>query len=241
MKPEVAGLLGCGVMAGLGAAMLTGEVGAGRLGRRVRLRGSGRRRHRGRSRSPGASTIIAVDLDARKLELAKEFGATHTVDASATDPVAAIQAAHRRQRRRRVHRGGRPPEGVRAGVLRPRPRRHRRAGRRPQPRDAHRAPDDRLLRAGRAAQAELVRRLPAEPGLPDARRPAPAGAAAAGEVRVARRSASTPWRRPSTRWSAARCCARSCCSDADRARGHVGDVQPRRAGLRRRQQRVARG
>ena len=39
------------------------------------------------ARLAGASTIIAVDLDARKLELAKEFGATHTVDASATDPV----------------------------------------------------------------------------------------------------------------------------------------------------------
>ena len=39
----------------------------------------------------GAAKIIAVDLDPRKLELAREFGATHTVDASATDPVAAIQ------------------------------------------------------------------------------------------------------------------------------------------------------
>jgi S-(hydroxymethyl)mycothiol dehydrogenase len=39
----------------------------------------------------GASTVIAVDLDPRKLELAKGFGATHTVDASSTDPVAVIQ------------------------------------------------------------------------------------------------------------------------------------------------------
>ena len=45
-------------------------------------------------------------------------------------------ARHRRLRRRRVHRGGRPPRGARAGVLRPRPRRHRRAGRRAHPRHA---------------------------------------------------------------------------------------------------------
>ena len=40
----------------------------------------------------GAHTIIGVDLDARKLEWAKEFGATHTVDASKTDAVEAIRA-----------------------------------------------------------------------------------------------------------------------------------------------------
>ena len=40
----------------------------------------------------GASTIIAVDLDARKLDLAVEFGATHTVDASAGAVVEAVQA-----------------------------------------------------------------------------------------------------------------------------------------------------
>ena len=43
------------------------------------------------SRLAGASTIIAVDLDARKLELAREFGATHVVDASKVDPVEAIR------------------------------------------------------------------------------------------------------------------------------------------------------
>ena len=44
------------------------------------------------SRLAGARTIIAVDLDATKLEWAKDFGATHTVDASKTDPVEAIRA-----------------------------------------------------------------------------------------------------------------------------------------------------
>jgi S-(hydroxymethyl)mycothiol dehydrogenase len=63
-SPAVAGLLGCGVMAGIGASMLTGEV------------------QRGSS-----------DLDDRKLEWARQFGATHTVNARNTEPVAAVQAA----------------------------------------------------------------------------------------------------------------------------------------------------
>ena len=40
----------------------------------------------------GAATVIAVDLDPSKLELAREFGATHVVDASAEDPVEAVRA-----------------------------------------------------------------------------------------------------------------------------------------------------
>ncbi|MEQ1786554.1 MAG: S-(hydroxymethyl)mycothiol dehydrogenase [Acidimicrobiales bacterium] len=91
VKPEVAGLLGCGVMAGLGAAMLTGEVGVGDSVAVFGCGGVGDAAIAG-AHLAGASTIIAVDLDPRKLELAKTFGATHTVDASATDPVAAIQA-----------------------------------------------------------------------------------------------------------------------------------------------------
>ena len=91
VKPEVAGLLGCGVMAGIGASMLTGEVGAGDSVAVFGCGGVGDAAIAG-ARLAGAATIIAVDLDPRKLELAKEFGATHTVDASAGDPVAAIQA-----------------------------------------------------------------------------------------------------------------------------------------------------
>ncbi len=90
VKPEVAGLLGCGVMAGLGAAMLTGEVGRGDSVAVFGCGGVGDAAIAG-ARLAGAATIIAVDLDPRKLELAKEFGATHTVDASTEDPVAAIQ------------------------------------------------------------------------------------------------------------------------------------------------------
>jgi S-(hydroxymethyl)mycothiol dehydrogenase len=91
VKPEVAGLLGCGVMAGIGAAMLTGEVGPGDSVAVFGCGGVGDAAIAG-ARLAGAATIIAVDLDPRKLELAREFGATHTVDASSSDPVAAIQA-----------------------------------------------------------------------------------------------------------------------------------------------------
>jgi len=90
-KPEAAGLLGCGVMAGLGAAMFTGEVGRGDSVAVFGCGGVGDAAIAG-SRLAGAAKIIAVDLDARKLELATTFGATHTVDASKVDPVEAIQA-----------------------------------------------------------------------------------------------------------------------------------------------------
>jgi S-(hydroxymethyl)mycothiol dehydrogenase len=90
-KPETAGLLGCGVMAGLGAALFTGEVGRGDSVAVFGCGGVGDAAIAG-ARLAGASMVIGVDLDAGKLELAREFGATHTVDASATDPVEAIRA-----------------------------------------------------------------------------------------------------------------------------------------------------
>src|SRR5262249_26523076 len=90
-KPEVAGLLGCGVMAGLGAAMLTGEVTRGDSVAVFGCGGVGDAAIAG-ARLAGATTIIGVDRDPRKLQWAKEFGATHTVDASTEDPVAAIQS-----------------------------------------------------------------------------------------------------------------------------------------------------
>jgi S-(hydroxymethyl)mycothiol dehydrogenase len=90
-RPEAVGLLGCGVMAGLGAAMLTGEVGIGDSVAVFGCGGVGCAAVAG-ARLAGASTIIAVDLDARKLELARGFGATAVVDASTEDVVAAVQA-----------------------------------------------------------------------------------------------------------------------------------------------------
>jgi S-(hydroxymethyl)mycothiol dehydrogenase len=89
-KPETAGLLGCGVMAGLGAALLTGEVSRGDSVAVFGCGGVGDAAIAG-ARLAGASKIIAVDLDTRKLDLAREFGATHTVDASSTDPVEAVR------------------------------------------------------------------------------------------------------------------------------------------------------
>ncbi len=86
-----AGLLGCGVMAGFGAAVNTGNVGRGDSVAVIGCGGVGSAAIAG-SALAGASTIIAVDVDDRKLERAKTFGATHTVNSKNTDPVAAIQA-----------------------------------------------------------------------------------------------------------------------------------------------------
>jgi S-(hydroxymethyl)mycothiol dehydrogenase len=86
-----AGLIGCGVMAGLGAAMHTGNVGPGDTVAVFGCGGVGNAAILG-ARLAGARTIIAVDLDDRKLEWAKGFGATHTVNAGAADPVEAVRA-----------------------------------------------------------------------------------------------------------------------------------------------------
>lgn len=90
--PEVAGLLGCGVMAGLGAAINTGGVTRGDSVAVIGCGGVGDAAIAG-ARLAGARTIIAVDIDDRKLELAKQFGATHTVNSRNTDPVEAIREA----------------------------------------------------------------------------------------------------------------------------------------------------
>ena len=91
-RPEVAGLLGCGVMAGIGAAMLTGEVQRGYSVAVFGCGGVGNAAIAG-AKLAGATTIVGVDLDDRKLEWAKQFGATHTVNGSKEDAVAGVQAA----------------------------------------------------------------------------------------------------------------------------------------------------
>jgi S-(hydroxymethyl)mycothiol dehydrogenase len=91
-KPQVAGLLGCGVMAGIGAAINTGGVGRGDSIAVIGCGGVGDAAIAG-AELAGATTIIAVDRDPRKLEWAKGFGATHTVNAAETDPVEAIKEA----------------------------------------------------------------------------------------------------------------------------------------------------
>jgi S-(hydroxymethyl)mycothiol dehydrogenase len=88
--PEVAGLLGCGVMAGIGAAINTGHVGRGDSVAVLGCGGVGDASIAG-ARLAGAHTIIAVDLDPKKLDWAERFGATHTVDAGKQDVVEAIR------------------------------------------------------------------------------------------------------------------------------------------------------
>nr|MDQ2959360.1 S-(hydroxymethyl)mycothiol dehydrogenase [Actinomycetota bacterium] len=87
-----AGLLGCGVMAGLGAAINTGAVSRGDSIAVIGCGGVGMAAIAG-ARLAGASTIIAIDIDDRKLTAAREFGATDTVNSSSQDAVEAIQAA----------------------------------------------------------------------------------------------------------------------------------------------------
>ncbi len=90
-SPAAAGLLGCGVMAGLGAAMNTGNVGRGDSVAVFGCGGVGNAAIAG-SQLAGASTIIAVDIDNTKLEWAKRFGATHIINSADTDPVESIRA-----------------------------------------------------------------------------------------------------------------------------------------------------
>ncbi|MEZ0577284.1 S-(hydroxymethyl)mycothiol dehydrogenase [Nocardioides sp. MH1] len=89
-RPAAVGLLGCGVMAGLGAAINTGALTRGRSAAVIGCGGVGVAAIAGAALA-GASPIIAVDIDAKKLDAAKRMGATHTVDSSATDPVEEIK------------------------------------------------------------------------------------------------------------------------------------------------------
>ncbi len=89
--PEVAGLLGCGVMAGIGASINTGAVGRGDSVAVIGCGGVGNAAVAGAALA-GAHTIIAVDVEDRKLEAAKRFGATHTVNSSEHDPVEVIRS-----------------------------------------------------------------------------------------------------------------------------------------------------
>ena len=90
-SPATVGLLGCGVMAGLGAAINTGNVGRGDSVAVIGCGGVGNAAIAG-ARLAGAARIIAVDLDARKLQWAEGLGATHTIDSSAVeDVVTAVQ------------------------------------------------------------------------------------------------------------------------------------------------------
>jgi S-(hydroxymethyl)mycothiol dehydrogenase len=88
--PAVAGLLGCGVMAGIGAAINTGGVGRDDTVAVIGCGGVGDAAIAGAA-LVGAKRIIAVDTDATKLNWARDFGATHTVNARELDVVETVQ------------------------------------------------------------------------------------------------------------------------------------------------------
>jgi S-(hydroxymethyl)mycothiol dehydrogenase len=90
-RAAAVGLLGCGVMAGIGAAVNTGGVTRGDTVAVFGCGGVGNAAIAG-ARLAGARTIIGVDVDARKLDWARSFGATHVIDSSESDPVEGIRA-----------------------------------------------------------------------------------------------------------------------------------------------------
>ena len=90
VSPAVAGLLGCGVMAGLGAALNTGGVHRGQSVAVIGCGGVGCAAIAG-ARLAGAAKIIAVDIDDRKLHTATTLGATHSVNSTSTDAIEAIR------------------------------------------------------------------------------------------------------------------------------------------------------
>ncbi len=89
-RSAVVGLLGCGVMAGIGAAVNTGGAGPGDSVAVIGCGGVGDGSIAG-AHLAGARRIIAVDTDPAKLDWARQFGATHTVNATDNDTVQAIR------------------------------------------------------------------------------------------------------------------------------------------------------
>ncbi len=90
-SPAAAGLLGCGVMAGLGAAINTGGVTRGDSVAVIGCGGVGNAAIAG-ARLAGAGKIVAIDVDDRKLDWARGFGATDVVNSRENDPVEAVRA-----------------------------------------------------------------------------------------------------------------------------------------------------
>jgi S-(hydroxymethyl)glutathione dehydrogenase/alcohol dehydrogenase len=90
MPLDVAALLGCGVITGLGAALRTAKIEPGSSAAVVGCGGIGLAAVQG-AYLAGASPIIAVDVSDEKLQRALDVGATHTVNAKNGDPVAAVR------------------------------------------------------------------------------------------------------------------------------------------------------
>jgi S-(hydroxymethyl)glutathione dehydrogenase/alcohol dehydrogenase len=91
MPLSVGCLLGCCVMTGIGAAIHTAQVRAGSSVAVIGCGGVGMSIIQG-ARLAGAATIVAIDLDPRKLARALRFGATHTIAASTADPLSDIRS-----------------------------------------------------------------------------------------------------------------------------------------------------
>lgn len=87
---DVASLLACGVITGYGAVVNTADVAPGESVVVIGTGGVGLNCIQG-AVAAGADPLIAVDLSAQKLDAAKRFGATHTVDSSGTEPSAAVR------------------------------------------------------------------------------------------------------------------------------------------------------
>lgn len=87
---EVAALFGCAVMTGVGAVMNTAQVQPGTSVAVFGMGGVGLSTIMG-ARAAGAYPVIAVDLLDDKLALAREVGASHTVNASQVDAVEAVR------------------------------------------------------------------------------------------------------------------------------------------------------
>lgn len=175
----VAGLLGCGVMAGIGAAINTGNVTPGDSVAVIGCGGVGDAAIAG-ARLAGATTITAVDVDPRKLELARGFGATHTVDARSSDVVESVRAFTNGYGADVVIDGRGPVRNLDTGVLRPRSRWHRGSRRCANAGYAHRVAVARRLWPRRIFEVELVRRLPSESRLSTLDRPLSPGLASPG-------------------------------------------------------------
>lgn len=87
----VAALLGCAVLTGVGAATTTAAISPGDTVAVVGCGGVGLNVVQG-ALLAGAGAVVAVDVNPYKLELARRFGATATVDATAKDPVSAVMS-----------------------------------------------------------------------------------------------------------------------------------------------------
>src|SRR5438270_1894796 len=88
---KVAALIGCGVLTGVGAALNTADIKKGDIVAVVGCGGVGLNIIQG-ARIAGAGEIIAIDMNETKLQMAKEFGATATINASQGDPVSQVMS-----------------------------------------------------------------------------------------------------------------------------------------------------